>query len=105
LGGSTCICAGPLGCSLMCKLGCAGLRCDFCLLPILHCCRRIFGVVIRKGPCMSSDTPAVLAAEPAETTAEPAAPISQWGEMALTVVFTLTAVLFVSFLAVVIGLI
>ena len=54
---------------------------------------------------MSSDTPAVLAAEPAETTAEPAAPISQWGEMALTVMFTLTAVLFVSFLAVVIGLI
>jgi len=54
---------------------------------------------------MSSDTPAVLAAEPAETTAGSAAPISQWGEMALTVMFTLTAVLFVSFLAIVTGLV
>jgi hypothetical protein len=54
---------------------------------------------------MSSDTPTDPSAEPAETPAEPAAPIAQWGEMALTVMFTLTAVLFVSFLAVVTGLV
>lgn len=53
---------------------------------------------------MSSDTPA-FSPEPVETAAEPAAPIAQWGEMALTVMFTLTAVLFVSFLAVVTGLV
>ncbi len=54
---------------------------------------------------MSSDTPAALSAEPVETTAKAAPPITQWGEMALTVMFTLTAVLFVSFLAVVTGLV
>ncbi|MGA8698090.1 MAG: hypothetical protein WB689_30505 [Xanthobacteraceae bacterium] len=54
---------------------------------------------------MSSDTPAPLSAEPVETTAECVAPIAQWGEMALTVMFTLAAVLFVSFLAVVTGLV
>ena len=54
---------------------------------------------------MSSDTPAVFPAEPVETSAAVAAPIAQWGEMALTVMFTLTAVLFVSFLAVVTGLV
>ncbi len=53
---------------------------------------------------MSSDTPA-FSPESVETAAEPAAPIAQWGEMALTVMFTLTAVLFVSFLAVVTGLV
>jgi hypothetical protein len=54
---------------------------------------------------MSSDTPAAFSAEPVETTAEPVAPVAQWGEMALTVMFTLAAVLFVSFLAVVTGLV
>ena len=54
---------------------------------------------------MLSDTPAALPAEPVESTAEAAAPIGQWGEMALTVMFTLAAVLFVSFLAVVTGLV
>jgi hypothetical protein len=54
---------------------------------------------------MSSDTPAPLFAEPIETAAERAVPIAQWGEMALTVMFTLAAVLFVSFLAVVTGLV
>ena len=55
---------------------------------------------------MSRNTPAAFSAEPAvEITAEPAAPIGQWGEMALTVMFTLAAVLFVSFLAVVTGLV
>ena len=53
---------------------------------------------------MSGDTPAFFA-EPVETAAEPVAPIAQWGEMALTVMFTLAAVLFVSFLAVVTGLV
>jgi hypothetical protein len=54
---------------------------------------------------MLSDTPTALPAEPVETTAEAAPPIAQWGEMALTVMFTLAAVLFVSFLAVVTGLV
>ena len=57
---------------------------------------------------MSSDTPATVFAEPFETAAEDAAPIApsiaRWGEVALTVLFTLAAVLFVSFLAVVTGL-
>lgn len=52
---------------------------------------------------MSSDTPAALSA--VETTGEATTPIAQWGEMALTVMFTLVAVLFVSFLAVVTGLV
>jgi len=46
-----------------------------------------------------------FAAEPVETTAEAAPPIAQWGEMALTVIFTLAAVLVVSFLAVITGLV
>jgi hypothetical protein len=54
---------------------------------------------------MSSDTPAAFSVEPVEATAEPVAPVAQWGEMALTVMFTLAAVLFVSFLAVVTGLV
>ena len=54
---------------------------------------------------MLSDPPAALSAEPVETTAEAAPSIAQWGEMALTVMFTLAAVLFVSFLAVVTGLV
>ena len=54
---------------------------------------------------MLSDPPAALSAEPVETTAEAAPPIAQWGEMALTVMFTLAAVLFVSFLAMVTGLV
>ena len=54
---------------------------------------------------MLSDTPAALSAEPVETAAGAAPPIAQWGEMALTVMFTLAAVLFVSFLAMVTGLV
>ncbi|MGN6750293.1 MAG: hypothetical protein ACTHJS_17045 [Xanthobacteraceae bacterium] len=54
---------------------------------------------------MSSVDMPVFSAEPVETSAEPAAPVAQWGEMALTVMFTVTAVLFVSFLAVVTGLV
>jgi hypothetical protein len=58
-----------------------------------------------KGPCMSSDTSAAFFAEQVETPVEPATPVAQWGEMALTAMFTLAAVLFVSFLAVVTGLV
>jgi len=58
-----------------------------------------------EGPRMLSDTPAALPAEPVETTAEAAPQTAQWGEMALTVMFTLAAVLFASFLAVVTGLV
>ena len=54
---------------------------------------------------MLSDTPAILPGDPAEAGAETAPAIGQWGEMALTVMFTLTVVLFVSFLAVVTGLV
>jgi hypothetical protein len=54
---------------------------------------------------MSIDTPAELPAEPIETAAEAAPPIAQWGEMALTLMFAVAAVLFVSFLAVVTGLV
>ena len=54
---------------------------------------------------MLSDTPAAFSAEPVDTTADVAPPIAQSGEMALTVMFTLAAVLFVSFLAVITGLV
>lgn len=54
---------------------------------------------------MSSDSPAFFPAEPVETAVEAAPAVTQWGEMALTIMFTLTAVLFVSFLAVVTGLV
>ncbi len=54
---------------------------------------------------MSTDSPAIFPAEPVETTAAAAVAITPWGEMALTIMFTLTAVLFVSFLAVVTGLV
>lgn len=54
---------------------------------------------------MSSDSPAIFPAEQVEITAEAAPAITPWGEMALTIMFTLTAVLFVSFLAVVTGLV
>jgi hypothetical protein len=54
---------------------------------------------------MLSDTPAILPGDPAEVGAETAPAIGQWAETALTVMFTLTAVLFVSFLAVITGLV
>jgi hypothetical protein len=52
---------------------------------------------------MSTDVPAALVDEPAET--ETPAATSEWAETALTVLFTAAAVLFVSFLAVVTGLV
>jgi hypothetical protein len=54
---------------------------------------------------MLSDMPAAVSAEPAQSAAEIKPAISEWGETALTEMFTLTAVLFVSFLAVVTGLV
>jgi hypothetical protein len=63
--------------------------------------KRLFAMSI----FMLSDTPAAVSAEPAQSAAEIEPAISEWGEMALTVMFTLAAVLFVSFLAVVTGLV
>jgi hypothetical protein len=54
---------------------------------------------------MSNNTPAALASEPAESVAEQQSPTREWAETALTVLFTAAAVLFVSFLAVVAGLV
>jgi hypothetical protein len=54
---------------------------------------------------MSTDMPAALVDEPAETAAEAPPAANEWAETALTVLFTAAAVLFVSFLAVVTGLV
>ena len=58
-----------------------------------------------KGIFMSTDMPAALVDEPAETVAEALPATNEWAETALTVLFTAAAVLFVSFLAVVTGLV
>ncbi len=52
---------------------------------------------------MSPDTLAAFSAEPVKIAPEPTMPIATLGEMALTVLFTLAAVLFVSFLVVLTG--
>jgi hypothetical protein len=54
---------------------------------------------------MSTDRPAALTIEPAETVAEAPTNTNEWAETALTVLFTAAAVLFVSFLAVVSGIV
>jgi hypothetical protein len=54
---------------------------------------------------MSTDTPAALADQPVEAAAGSQSATSEWAETALTVLFTAAAVLFVSFLAVVTGLV
>ena len=54
---------------------------------------------------MSTDMPAALATEPAETAVETPSATSEWAETALTVLFAAAAVLFVSFLAVVTGIV
>jgi hypothetical protein len=54
---------------------------------------------------MSTDTLAAPANEPAETVAETSTNTGEWAETALTVLFTAAAVLFVSFLAVVSGIV
>jgi hypothetical protein len=53
---------------------------------------------------MPIDMPVAVSREPAEITAETGPARGEWTEMALTVMFTAAAVLFVSFLAVVTGL-
>jgi hypothetical protein len=53
---------------------------------------------------MPIDMPVAVSREPAEITAETGPARGEWIEMALTVMFTAAAVLFVSFLAVVTGL-
>ena len=54
---------------------------------------------------MSTDLPAAPVDRPAEAVAESVSKKTQWAETALTVLFTASAVLFVSFLAVVTGLV
>jgi hypothetical protein len=54
---------------------------------------------------MSTDMPAAFASEPVEDIAEQHTAAREWAETALTVLFTAAAVLFVSFLAVVTGLV
>jgi hypothetical protein len=54
---------------------------------------------------MSIEMPAVLENEPAQTGAETQSGTSAWIETALTVLFTAATVLFVSFIAVVTGLV
>jgi hypothetical protein len=53
---------------------------------------------------MSIDMLVALSCEPIEITADTKPAPGEWTEMALTVMFTAAAVLFVSFLAVVTGL-
>jgi hypothetical protein len=53
----------------------------------------------------TTDVPADFTGHPAEESVEAQPARSQWTETALTVVFTAAAVLFVSFVAVVTGLI
>jgi hypothetical protein len=54
---------------------------------------------------MSTEMPAAAAEPPVEAATERPAATSEWAETALTVLFTAAAVLFVSFVAVVTGLI
>jgi hypothetical protein len=53
----------------------------------------------------TTDVPADFAAQPAEEIAEARSAPSRWAETALTVLFVATAILFVSFVAVVTGLV
>jgi hypothetical protein len=62
-------------------------------------------VLLGKGILMSTDMPAALVEDPAEAVAEAPSATSEWAETALTALFTAAAVLFVSFLAVVTGLV
>jgi hypothetical protein len=61
--------------------------------------------ILGEGTVMSIDMPAALENEAATTEAEAQAGTSAWVETALTVLFTAAAVLFVSFIAVVTGLV
>jgi len=53
----------------------------------------------------STDLPAALLDQPAKAVADVQSTTSEWAEAALTVLFAAAAVLFVSFLAVVTGLV
>jgi len=53
----------------------------------------------------STDMPAALVEQPAEAVAEAQPARSEWAETALMVLFTAAAILFVSFVAVVTGLV
>ncbi len=54
---------------------------------------------------MSIDTPVTLANQPVEAIAEGRTNIAEWAETALTILFATAAVLFVSFVAVVAGIV
>jgi hypothetical protein len=56
-------------------------------------------------PAALADMPAALVDQPPEAAVETSPATSEWAETALTVLFTAAAVLFVSFLAVVTGLV
>lgn len=53
----------------------------------------------------TTDVSADFTARPAEENVEVQSAATQWAETALTVLFTATAVLFVSFVAVIIGIV
>jgi hypothetical protein len=68
-------------------------------------CFVLFERLLAMSAFMTSDTSAAVSSEPDEATSASRPATGQLGEMALTVMFALTAVLFVSFLAVVTGLV
>jgi hypothetical protein len=62
--------------------------------------------IVLWGTLMSTiDVPADFASEAAEEQVEAQSASNQWAETALTIVFTATAVMFVSFVAVITGLV
>jgi hypothetical protein len=61
--------------------------------------------VQREGTIMSIDMPAALDDEVVQTAPEARSATTAWLETALTVLFTASAVLFVSFIAVVTGIV
>lgn len=68
-------------------------------------CSVLFKNGLAMSAFMTSDTPAGFSSEPDEATSGKQPTIGEFGEIALTVTFTLTAVLFVSFPALVTGLV
>jgi hypothetical protein len=68
-------------------------------------CSVLFEKALAMSAFMTSDTPAGFSSEPDEATSGKQPTIGEFGEIALAVTFTLTAVLFVSFLAVMTGLV
>jgi len=68
-------------------------------------CSVLFEKALAMSAFMTSDIPAAFSSERDEATSGKQPTIGELGEIALTVAFTLTAVLFASFLAVVTGLV